>query len=110
MRHQYHYRIETIIPATQYTAEGEVCSFNPLVTNGLAHPYHMDEPTFILKGSRSKFSFEIIKTNRIAPDGTQRFAASHLWLFCLLMSHKKDARLIWINWEPMSFESPWLSI
>ena len=26
-----------------------------------------------------------------------RFAASHLGLFCLLMSHKKDALLIWIN-------------
>ena len=27
--------------------------------------------------------------NRIAPDGTPRFAASHLGLFCLPMSHKK---------------------
>ena len=25
------------------------------------------------------------------------FAASHLRLFCLSMSHKKDARLIWVN-------------
>ena len=35
--------------------------------------------------------------NRIAADGTPRFAASHLGLFCLPMSHKKDARLIWIK-------------
>ena len=35
--------------------------------------------------------------NRIAPDGTPRFAASHLGLFCLPMSHKKDARFIWVN-------------
>ena len=26
-----------------------------------------------------------------------RFAASHLGLFCLPMSHKKDVRLIWVN-------------
>ena len=37
------------------------------------------------------------KANRIAPDGTPRNAASHLGLFCLPMSHKKDARLIWVN-------------
>ena len=40
---------------------------------------------------------KIMKANRIAPDGTPRFAASHLGLFCLPMSHKKDARLIWVN-------------
>ena len=35
--------------------------------------------------------------NRIAPDGMPRFAASNLGLFCLPMSHKKDARLIWVK-------------
>ena len=35
-----------------------------------------------------------MSANRIALDGTPRFAASHLGLFCLPMSHKKDARLI----------------
>ena len=33
----------------------------------------------------------------MAPDGTPRFAASHLRLFCLHMSHKKDIRVIWVN-------------
>ena len=37
------------------------------------------------------------KKKRITPDGTPRFAALHLVLFCLLMSHKKDARLIRVN-------------
>ena len=32
--------------------------------------------------------------NRIATDGTPHNAASHLALFCLPMSHRKDARLI----------------
>ena len=32
--------------------------------------------------------------NRIAPDGTPRSAASHLGLYCLPMSHKRDARLV----------------
>ena len=34
-----------------------------------------------------------MSADRIAPDATTRFAASHLGLFCLPMSHKKDARL-----------------
>ena len=59
--------------------------------------------TFIFRGIGSYFSFLFHfsmknKTrNRIAPDGTPRFAASHLGLFCLPMSHKKDSRLIWVN-------------
>ena len=44
------------------------------------------------------FSMKNIKASRIAPDGAPRFAASHLGLFCWLlyfyMSHKKDDRLI----------------
>ena len=76
---------------------------NPLVTNGLSHPYHLDEFTFIFRGVMSNFSFlfhfsmKFMKANRVAPDGTLHFAASHLGLFCLPMSNKKDARLIWIN-------------
>ena len=31
--------------------------FNPLVTNGLSHPYHLDESTFIFRGIKSKISF-----------------------------------------------------
>ena len=77
--------------------------FNPLVTNGLSHPYHLDEFTFIFRDIRSNFSFlfhfsmKIKIANRIALDGTPRFAASHQGLFCLPVSHKKDARLIWVN-------------
>ena len=67
------------------------------------HPYQLDKSTFISKGIRSDFSFlfhfpmKFMKANIIAPDGTPRFAASHLVLFCLPMSHKKDAMLIWVN-------------
>ena len=43
------------------------------------------------------FPMKIMSANRIAPDGMPRFAASHLGLFCLPMSHNKDARLIWVN-------------
>ena len=63
----------------------------PLVMNGLSHPYHLDESTFILRDTRCNFSFlvhftmKIMYANRIAPDGTPRFAASHLGLFCLPM-------------------------
>ena len=73
----------------------------PLVTNGLSHPYHSDESTFIFWSSGSDLSFSFSEENheskQIAPDGTPRFAASHLGIFCLPMSHKKGARLIWVN-------------
>ena len=78
--------------------------------NRLSHPYLLDESIFILRGSRSEFSFlyhfsmKIMSANRIASDvtpqtsdGTPCFAASHLELFCLTMSHTKDARLIWVK-------------
>ena len=76
---------------------------NPLVTNGLSHSYHLDESTFIFRGIGVFFSFffhfstKIMSANRTAPDGTPRFAASHLGLFCLPMSHKKDYMLIWVK-------------
>ena len=77
--------------------------FNPLVRNGLSHPYHLDESTFRFRDTGSNFLFlfnfsiKFMSANRRAPDGTLRFAASHLGLFCLPMSHKKDARLIWVK-------------
>ena len=40
---------------------------------------------------------KIVSANKIAPDGTPGFAASHLGLSCLPTYHKKDARLIWVN-------------
>ena len=73
--------------------------FNTYLTNGFSHHYHQGESTFIFRGVRSdflilfNFSMKILQTNRIAPDGTPRSAASHLALFCLPMSHKRDARL-----------------
>ena len=73
------------------------------MTNGLSHLYHLDESTFIVRGIRSNFSFlfhfsmKIMSANRIAPDGTPRLAATHLGLFGLPMSHRKDARIIWVK-------------
>ena len=70
------------------------------MTNGLSHSYHLDESTFIFRGVRSNilfsfhFSMKINLASRIAPDGTPRFATSHLGLFCFKMSHKKDTRLV----------------
>ena len=72
---------------------------NPYLTNGFSHYYQLGECTFIFRGIRSDFQFlnkflmKILLANRIAPDGTPRSAASHLGLFCLPMSHKRNARL-----------------
>ena len=66
--------------------------------NGLSHRYHFGESTFIFGDIRCDFRFfnslyEFSQANRKATDGTPCFAASHLGLFCLPMSHKKDVRL-----------------
>ena len=73
------------------------------MTNGLSHPYHLNESNFILRASGAVFQFlfhcsmKIKKANRVALGGTPRFAASHPGLLCLPVSHKKDVRLISVN-------------
>ena len=68
--------------------------------NGLSHHYQLGESIFIFRDVRcdfyflSHFSMKFLCANTIAPEEN---AASHLWLFCLPMSHKKDARHIWVN-------------
>ena len=53
---------------------------------------------------------KFLQVNRISPDETPRFAASHLVQFYLPMSHKKDTRLIsvyWVNyiqWKGLPFD------
>ena len=74
--------------------------FNPYLTTAFSHRYHLGESSIDYRGVRCEFdylfhfSMNFLKANRIAPDGTPRSVASHLGLFCLPMSHKKDARLI----------------
>ena len=74
---------------------------NPYKPNGISHPYQLDESIFILRGIEGyfsilfHFSMKNMSANRIAPDGTPRFAAFNLEPFCLHMSHKKDTRLIY---------------
>ena len=72
---------------------------NPYLTNGFSHHFRLGESTFIFRGDRSDFYFlshfsmKFLCANRIAPDGMPRSAASHLGLYCLPMSYKRDARL-----------------
>ena len=77
---------------------------NPHKPSERFQPYQLGESTLIIfRGVRSILSFlfhlsmTCLKANRIAPDGTPRFAASHLGLFRLPMSHEKGSRLIGIN-------------
>ena len=57
-----------------------LAAFNTLVTNGISHHSHLDESTFIFRVSGSDFSFlfhfsmKIKTVNKIAADGTPRFA------------------------------------
>ena len=45
----------------------------------------------------STFDENSLSKHRIVPDGMPRSATSHLGLFCLPMSHKRDARLICVK-------------
>ena len=68
---------------------------NPYLTNAFSHLYHSGEYSVPREFLNSiQLSMKILYANRIAPDGTPRSATSHLGLFCLPMSHKRDARLI----------------
>ena len=75
-------------------------TFNPYLMNGFSHHCYLGESTISFRGVRSDFYFlshfskKFLCANRNAPDGMPRFAASHLGLFCLPMSHKRDTRLI----------------
>ena len=74
---------------------------NPNTPCGPSYPCQLDESNFILGALGviiHYYCFMIfMKANRIVPDGRPHFAASHLGLFCLPMSHKKDTRFIWVN-------------
>ena len=76
---------------------------NAYLKIGVSHPYQLDDSTVIYRDISCIFSFlfhfsmKFFQANKIAPDGTPRFSAAHLRLFCLPMSHKKDAILIWVN-------------
>ena len=82
--------------------------------NGFTHHYHLGEFILILGASglilkfNSIFFEEIPLSKQNSPrwdatelgrhrTGTPRSAASHLGLFCLPMSHKRDARLKELN-------------
>ena len=62
-------------------------SINTFVTNGLSHPYHLDESTFIFRVIRSNFSFlfhfwrEFISANRISGASKQNSPRSGAILF-----------------------------
>ena len=72
---------------------GTTAAFNPYLTNGFSHRCQLGESTFIFRGIlffsfNFIISFLMLCANRIAPDGTP------LGLYCLPMSHKRDARFI----------------
>ena len=78
--------------APQAIGTVSVSDINPLVTNGHSHSYL--ESTFIDRGNGSIFFIFISFFDEIH---VSNVAVSHLGLFCLPMSHKKDARLIWVK-------------
>ena len=71
--------------------------------NGFSHLYQLDEfiSNFRVLGwyfsVLFKFKKKLLFANSGEPDQTPRFVASDLVLHYLPMSHKKDARLIWVK-------------
>ena len=77
---------------------------NPLVTNGLSNPYHLDESISIFRDIRSIFFFiyilffdeiHVSKQNSPSWDAAYCGVTSGAILFAYVP--KKDARLIWVN-------------
>ena len=77
-----------------------VMTLTHILTNGFSHYYYLRVSAFIFRGFKCDFknlfhfSTKFLLANSIAPDGTPRSAASHMGLYCLPMSHKKEASLI----------------
>ena len=77
--------------------------FNPLVTNGLSHPYQLDESSLTFRGIRSNFSFlfHFFDEYTVSKQNSPRWDAA----FCGVTSGAilfayvplKDARLIWVK-------------
>ena len=72
--------------------------------NMFSHPYLLDESISNFRVVGWYFFIFIIFLKKLMfansgqPKQTPRFAASDLVLHCLPTFHKKDARLIWVNW------------
>ena len=74
----------------------------PFKPNGFSNSYQLDQSIFIIRVVGWYFSFfkifiELSISKQCNPDQTLHSSASGLGLHCLPMSHKEDARLIWIN-------------
>ena len=74
--------------------------------NGNSYPYQLDQSISILRVVGWYFSF-LYKWNNLLvnsgdPDQMLPSAASDLSLHCLSMSHKRDARLIWVKINKMT--------
>ena len=72
---------------------------NPVMPNGIPPlPYQLDKPSCWVKIYNY---IQILKVHSVSksvePDQMSHLAESDLVLHCLPMSHKMDARLIWVN-------------
>ena len=74
---------------------------NTFKPNGISHFFQMDQSITILKVTWWPFSYYSNLIHSVSnsgdPDQTLSCPASGLGLHCLHMSHKKGARLTWVN-------------
>ena len=72
--------------------------------NGISHRYQLEQSISVFREVRWYFIFIQILIEKYAskqydPDQTPHFVASDLGLHYLPMSHKKDARRMWIKMQ-----------
>ena len=77
---------------------------NPFKPNAISHCYQLDQSISVLRIVCWYFTFysnfnKTLKANSGVPDQTPCFVTSDLDRHRLHMSHKRDARLIWVNKE-----------
>ena len=54
----------------------QIRNFNPLVTNGLSHPYHSDESIFILGASGVFCVYSIFEENHVSKHNSPKCEAA----------------------------------
>ena len=73
----------------------ELNTFKP---NGISHSYQIDWPIFILRVVAWYFSFFFYSNfNRTSYAETVETLIRDLGPYCFPLSHKKDAKLIWVK-------------
>ena len=99
-----------ILIITKFIKQNQLMSYrkstliNPYVTNGLSHPYHLDESVFVFRGSGSifLFLFHFFDENDVSKQNSPRWDAAFCGvtsgaILCVYVPQKGRSMLIWVK-------------